>query len=162
MYAIIKTGGKQYKVSKGDRIRVECLTGESDSTVNFDKVLLLREEDQLAVGTPYLEDVVVSGKLLQSAKDDKIKVVKFKKRKRYTRCKGHRQAFSEVEIVAIKRAAAETEAATDAAPATETTAAAETAAATDAAAAETAAAAEAAAVTETKQSTKTEDMNHGT
>ena len=105
MYAIIKTGGKQYKVSKGDHIQVEKV--DADDTVNFDKVLMLNDEGQVEIGQPYLENAVVSGKVVSVGRKDKIKVVKFKRRKRYTRSLGHRQAFSEVEITDIKKVAGE-------------------------------------------------------
>lgn len=106
MYAIIKTGGKQYKVSKGDYIQIESLNVAVDSTVNFDKVLMLNNDGTVNIGTPYLEDTVVSGKVVREAKKDKIKVVKFKRRKCYTRIAGHRQAFSEIEITDIKTSGA--------------------------------------------------------
>ncbi len=103
MYAIIQTGGKQYKVSKGDSIEVELLPADVDSKVNFDKVLMLNDEGRVEIGAPYLENAQVSGKVVRSAKKDKIKVVKFRRRKRYTRTAGHRQSFSEIEITDIQR-----------------------------------------------------------
>ena len=102
MYAIIQTGGKQYKVSKGDNIQVELLPDDIDSKVNFDKVLMLNDEGRVEIGTPYLENVQVFGKVVSSGKRDKIKVVKFKRRKRYARTAGHRQSFSEIEITDIQ------------------------------------------------------------
>ena len=102
MYAIIKTGGKQYKVSKGDNIKIESLDVAIDSTVNFDQVLMLNDAGKVTLGTPYLKDTVVCGKVVQSGKHDKIKIIKFKRRKCYTRTKGHRQTFSEIEITDIK------------------------------------------------------------
>ena len=102
MYAIIQTGGKQYKVSKGDNIQVELLPDDIDSKVNFDKVLMLNDEGRVEIGTPYLENVQVFGKVVSLGKKDKIKVVKFKRRKRYARTAGHRQSFSEIEITDIQ------------------------------------------------------------
>ena len=102
MYAIIQTGGKQYKVSKGDNIQVELLPDDIDSKVNFDKVLMLNDEGRVEIGTPYLENARVFGKVVSSGKKDKIKVVKFKRRKRYARTAGHRQSFSEIEITDIQ------------------------------------------------------------
>ena len=102
MYAIIQTGGKQYKVSKGDNIQVELLPDDIDSKVNFDKVLMLNDDGRIEIGTPYLENVQVFGKVVSSGKKDKIKVVKFKRRKRYARTAGHRQSFSEIEITDIQ------------------------------------------------------------
>ena len=107
MYAIIKTGGKQYKVSKGDNIQVEKLDTNIDGTVNFNKVLMLNDKGSVEVGAPYLENTVVSGKVVRCGKRDKIKVVKFRRRKRYTRKIGHRQMFSEIEITDIKRTSGE-------------------------------------------------------
>lgn len=105
MYAIIKTGGKQYKVSEGAYIQVEKLEADVDDTVNFDKVLMLNDNGQIEVGTPYLENATVSGKVVRASKKEKIKVVKFKRRKRYMRSTGHRQSFSEIEITDIKKQA---------------------------------------------------------
>ena len=102
MYAIIQTGGKQYKVSKGDNIQVELLPADDNGKVNFDKVLMLNDENHVEIGTPYLENAQVFGKVVRSAKKDKIKVVKFRRRKRYTRTAGHRQSFSEIEITDIQ------------------------------------------------------------
>ena len=103
MYAIIQTGGKQYKVSKGDNIQVELLPADIDSKVSFDKVLMLNDEGRLEIGTPYLENAQVLGKVVRLGQKDKIKVVKFRRRKRYTRTAGHRQLFSEIEITDIQR-----------------------------------------------------------
>ena len=103
MYAIIQTGGKQYKVSKGDNIQVELLPNDVDSKVSFDKVLMLNDEGRLEIGTPYLENAKVFGKVVRLGQKDKIKVVKFRRRKRYTRTAGHRQLFSEIEITDIQR-----------------------------------------------------------
>ena len=117
MYAIIQTGGKQYKVSKGDNIQVELLPADDNGKVNFDKVLMLNDENHVEIGTPYLENAQVLGKVVRSAKKDKIKVVKFRRRKRYTRTAGHRQSFSEIEITDIQRSS---EQAKDAMKSTET------------------------------------------
>ena len=101
MYAIIKTGGKQYKVSKGDNIRVEAFDADVDSTVQFDKVLMLNDGGKIKIGTPYIEQATVSGKILGYGRGEKIKVLKFKRRKRYMRRSGHRQSFAEVEITEV-------------------------------------------------------------
>ena len=102
MYAIIQTGGKQYKVSKGDNIQVELLPADIDSKVSFDKVLMLNDEGHVEIGTPYLENAQVFGKVVRLGQKDKIKVVKFRRRKRYTRTAGHRQLFSQIEITDIQ------------------------------------------------------------
>ena len=102
MYAIIQTGGKQYKVAKGDKIQVELLPADLDSTVSFDKVLMLNNEGHVEIGMPYLENAQVFGKVVNLGHKDKIKVVKFRRRKRYTRTAGHRQLFSQIEITDIQ------------------------------------------------------------
>ena len=102
MYAIIQTGGKQYKVAKGDKIQVELLPADLDSTVSFDKVLMLNNEGHVEIGMPYLENAQVFGKVVNLGQKDKIKVVKFRRRKRYTRTAGHRQLFSQIEITDIQ------------------------------------------------------------
>ena len=101
MYAVIKTGGKQYRVREGDTLRVEKLAAEAGGTVQFDQVLMVGEGDDVKVGTPYLSGSAVSATVISQGRADKIKVVKFKRRKNYLRQNGHRQAFTEVEITKI-------------------------------------------------------------
>ncbi len=100
MYAIFRTGGKQYKVSPGDRIRVERLPGEPGSSVDFHHVVAVRKES-LSVGTPILAHTKVVGIILQNARTRKIRVLKYKRKKQYRRTTGHRQPFSEVLIKEI-------------------------------------------------------------
>ena len=102
MFAVIKTGGKQYRVQVGDVIYVEKMNAEVDSTVNFD-VLLCGEGDQVTVGTPAVEGAKVEGKVLAQGKGDKIVVFKFKAKKGYRRTNGHRQPFTKVEITNISK-----------------------------------------------------------
>jgi len=102
MFAVIKTGGKQYRVQVGDVIYVEKMNAEVDSTVNFD-VLLCGEGDQVTVGTPVVEGAKVEGKVLAQGKGDKIVVFKFKAKKGYRRTNGHRQPFTKVEITNISK-----------------------------------------------------------
>ena len=102
MFAVIKTGGKQYRVQVGDVIYVEKMNAEVDSTVNFD-VLLCGEGDQVTVGTPVVEGAKVEGKVLAQGKGDKIVVFKFKAKKGYRRTNGHRQPFTKVEITKISK-----------------------------------------------------------
>jgi large subunit ribosomal protein L21 len=119
MYAVIKTGGKQYRVREGDTLRVEKLAAEAGAKVQFDQVLMVGEGDDVKVGTPYVSGTQVSATVVSQGRGDKIKVVKFKRRKNYLRQKGHRQAFTEVEITKIgaaSRPAAKTEAKPAAAP----------------------------------------------
>ena len=101
MYAVIKTGGKQYRVQEGDTLRVEKLAAEAGAKIQFDQVLMVGEGADVTVGTPFLSGAQVSATVLAQGRGDKIKVVKFKRRKNYLRQKGHRQAYTEVEITKI-------------------------------------------------------------
>ena len=98
MYAVIKTGGKQYRVREGDTLRIEKLTAETGAKVQFDQVLMVGEGDDVKLGTPYVSGTQVSATVIAQGRADKIKVVKFKRRKNYLRQKGHRQDYTEVEI----------------------------------------------------------------
>jgi large subunit ribosomal protein L21 len=97
MYAIIQTGGKEYKVSPGDVIRVEKLPGVTGSRVEFNRVFAIRKES-LNLGSPLVADAKVTGKILRNARSSKVRVLKYKRKKQYRRTGGHRQAFSEVLI----------------------------------------------------------------
>ena len=97
MYAIVKTGGKQYKVSPGDVIRVEKLPGEAGASVNFNHVMAVRKE-RLTTGTPLIENARVTGLIVRNGRGAKIRVLKYKRKKAYRRTAGHRQDFSEVLI----------------------------------------------------------------
>lgn len=97
MYAIIATGGKQYKVSLGDKVRVEKLEVEVGSTVAFDKVLLVSADD-VTVGSPVVEGAVVEGEVTAQGKDKKVIVYKYKPKTGYHKKNGHRQMFTEVVI----------------------------------------------------------------
>ena len=101
IYAIIATSGRQYKVSPGDVIEVDKRTDAEGETVTFDKVLLRRDGGKLDIGTPYVHDGAVSGKIIGHDRARKIEVTKFKRRKRYLRRLGHRQPFTTVEITSI-------------------------------------------------------------
>ena len=100
--AVIKTGGKQYIVSPGKKIKVEKLLKEEGSEVEFSEVLLLEDEKGLTIGAPFIEGAKVKGKLLQHGKGEKLVIFKFKAKKRERRKKGHRQPYSEVEITSIE------------------------------------------------------------
>lgn len=97
MYAIFRTGGKEYKVSPGDIIRVERLPGEAGAGVEFNHVCAVRKE-ALSVGTPLVENARVRGVILRNARAPRVRVLKYKRKKQYRRTTGHRQAFSEVLI----------------------------------------------------------------
>lgn len=100
MYAIIATGGKQYRVSEGDVIYIEKIDAQVDSTVSFD-VLLVGNEGDVKVGTPVVEGVKVEGKVVGQVRGDKIVVFKYKAKKNYRRKQGHRQPYTKVEITKI-------------------------------------------------------------
>jgi len=100
MLAIIRTGGKQYKVSEGQKVKVEKLEKEIGETVSFE-VLLVGDEKSVQVGTPVLEKALVEGKVIAQDRHDKVKGIKHKPKKRYLVRFGHRQAYTEVEITKI-------------------------------------------------------------
>lgn len=100
MYAVIKTGGKQYKVQIGDSLYVEKLNLEDGATVEFDTVLFANDDD-IRVGAPVVEGVKVAGKIVRQAKGKKITIFKIKSKKNYRRKQGHRQPYTQVEITAI-------------------------------------------------------------
>lgn len=100
--AVIETGGKQYKVAVGDKINIEKLENKVGSSVVFDKVLLVVDGENVEVGAPYVKNVKVEGKLLETYKDDKKIVFKYRSKTRRRKKKGHRQEMTEVEITAIK------------------------------------------------------------
>lgn len=101
MYAIIETGGKQYRVSEGDVIKVEKLSADEGDIINIDKVLAISEGDELKVGTPILENAKVEATVVRHGKDKKIIVFKYKPKKNYRRKRGHRQPFTEIRIEKI-------------------------------------------------------------
>jgi large subunit ribosomal protein L21 len=101
MLAIIKTGGKQYKVKVGDKVKIEKLEDAVGSTVVFSEVLFVGDEKEIKVGTPFLKGAVVEGKILRTEQGDKVTGIKFKAKKRYKVKFGHRQIFTEVEITKI-------------------------------------------------------------
>ena len=100
MYAVIETGGKQYRVTQGDVIYVEKLDREPNSKVSFD-VLMLGSEDGVEVGTPLLVGAKVEGTVLSQVKGEKIIIYKYKSKKNYRRKAGHRQNYTKVEITAV-------------------------------------------------------------
>jgi len=102
MLAVIKTGGKQYKVSEGDKIKIEKLENKEGENIVFSEVLLLENGKEILIGTPFLKDAKVKAKVLQQGKNEKVIIFKYKPKKRYKVKKGHRQPFTEVEITEIK------------------------------------------------------------
>lgn len=104
MFAVIETGGKQYKVSEGDLIKIEKLAGkhEEGSKITFDKVLLVDDGKATTVGTPHIKGAKVTATLTEEGRDKKITVIRFKSKSRYFKKKGHRQPYCKVKIESIK------------------------------------------------------------
>jgi large subunit ribosomal protein L21 len=100
MYAVFRTGGKEYRVSPGDVVRVEKLAGEAGAGVEFNHVLAVRKQ-HLTVGAPLVENARVTGVIVRNARAPKVRVLKYKRKKQYRRTAGHRQLFSEVLIKEI-------------------------------------------------------------
>ncbi len=101
MLAIIKTGGKQYKVSPGKKIKIEKIEGEDGKEIVFDKVLLLEKNKKVEIGNPFVKNAKVTGKIVSQGKNKKVIVFKYKPKTRYKVKRGHRQPFTEVEIKTI-------------------------------------------------------------
>jgi len=102
MYAVVNSGGKQYKIQQGQVLRVEKITGDVGNPVTFDRVLMFSDGENISIGQPALEDVAVEGHIVEQGKAKKIIVFKYKRRKRYRRTRGHRQEFTAVLIDSIK------------------------------------------------------------
>jgi len=121
MYAVFRSGGKQYRASEGDRVRVERLDASEGDAVEFDQVLMVGDGAEVRLGSPLVEDSRVRGVVTAQARGKKIVVTKFKRRKNYKRMMGHRQHFTEVEITSIgpEAEASEVEASEVAAPVAE-------------------------------------------
>lgn len=101
MYAIVSTGGKQYKVREGEILRIEKIPGEVGSPVSFDQVLMVGDGESVSIGRPSLEGAAVTARIVEQGKANKLIVFKYKRRKRYRRKQGHRQSFTAVKIDAI-------------------------------------------------------------
>jgi len=101
MIVVIRTGGKQYLVSPGQKIKIEKLDKKEGSEITFKEVLLLEKGNKLEIGTPLVKGVKVIGKVLKQGKGKKVIIFKYKAKKRYKVKKGHRQPYSEIEIVKI-------------------------------------------------------------
>jgi len=101
MYAVVNSGGKQYKVQKGEVLRVEKLSGDVGSSVTFDRVLMFSDGESVSIGQPLLDGVSVEGHIVEQGKAKKIIVFKYKRRKRFRRKKGHRQEFTAILIDSI-------------------------------------------------------------
>jgi large subunit ribosomal protein L21 len=108
MYAVFRTGGKQYRAAKGDVLRLEKIEADEGSSIDFDNVLLIGDGSDIRVGNPILSGTLVSAKVLRQGKSRKVPVVKFKRRQNYLRQGSHRQFFTEVEITGISASGAKT------------------------------------------------------
>ena len=101
MYAVIVTGGKQYRVTEGETLRVELLSADADSEIRFENVLMVGEGEQVKIGAPYVDGASVTATIKAHGKGDKVMIQNFKRRQGYRRLKGHRQQFTEVQITGI-------------------------------------------------------------
>lgn len=101
MIAIIQTGGKQYKVSAGQKLKISKIEGDNSAILNFDKVLLLADGENVKIGVPYVAGAKVEAKILRQARERKKIVFRYRQKTRETKKKGHRQHFTEVEILRI-------------------------------------------------------------
>lgn len=101
MYAVIKTGGKQYRVEEGQTIRVEKLNADEGSTVELDEVLMVANGDDIKIGAPYVENGKVSVNIVEHGRGDKIRIIKFNRRKHFRKQMGHRQAYTAIKITGI-------------------------------------------------------------
>jgi large subunit ribosomal protein L21 len=104
VYAVFRTGGKQYRAQQGERVRIERLEAAVGDSIAFDEVLLVGEGGALKVGKPLVAGGKVEGKVVGQGRADKVMIIKFRRRKHYRRMKGHRQSFTDVEITSISGA----------------------------------------------------------
>jgi len=103
MFAVIESGGKQHRVQEGDVLRLEKLDAEAGASVNFDRVMLIGEGDEVTIGTPVVEGGSVTAEVVSHGRHDKVTVIKFKRRKDYDKKQGHRQHYTEVRVTGISR-----------------------------------------------------------
>jgi large subunit ribosomal protein L21 len=106
MYAVIKTGGKQYKVAAGEKLKIEKLVGDVGSKVVIDKVLMINDGENTTIGAPLVAGATVSATVLSHGRGDKVMIFKFRRRKHYRKTQGHRQSFTEIQIGEILAAGA--------------------------------------------------------
>ena len=102
MYAVIRSGGKQYRVSQGGSVRVEKLSGEVGSTITLDDVLMIGGEGDVKIGTPTVDGAAITGTIVAQGRGPKLRVFKMKRRKGYRRTHGHRQDYTEIRVDEIK------------------------------------------------------------
>lgn len=101
MYAVIKTGGKQYRVSAGEKLKIERIAGDVGQEIVLDQVLLVADGDALKMGAPLVVGAQVKAKVLKHGRGDKVRIFKLNRRKHYRRSQGHRQNYTEIEILGI-------------------------------------------------------------
>lgn len=101
MYAVIMTGGKQYRVSQGDKVRVEKLNAAEGESIELDKVLMVVDGDDIRIGAPVLDGGKVTAEVKAHGRGDKVEIIKFRRRKHHMKRQGHRQAYTELEITGI-------------------------------------------------------------
>lgn len=104
MYAVIHTGGKQYRVAQGSRLRVEKIAADANTTIELDQVLMVASGEQIAVGTPYIEGGKVTATIKEHGRAKKVKIIKFKRRKHHMKHQGHRQSYTLLEVTGINAA----------------------------------------------------------
>lgn len=101
MYAVIQTGGKQYRVSEGDKVRVEKLDVEAGDSVELDRVLMIADGDNVQIGTPFVDGGRVTASVEAHGRGDKVKIIKFRRRKHHMKRQGHRQWYTELRVTGI-------------------------------------------------------------
>jgi len=101
MYAVVKTGGKQYRVSQGDRLKVESIEAEAGSTVSLNDVLMVGSDESTTVGSPIVANASVSATVVSHGRGDKVNIIKFRRRKHHRKQAGHRQNYTELQITGI-------------------------------------------------------------
>ncbi len=102
MYAVIATGGKQYRVTEGDTLKVEKIAGEEGSEIELDQVLMVADGDKIQVGTPVLDKGAVTARIKSHGRGKKVEIIKFRRRKHHRKQMGHRQDYTEIEVTKIK------------------------------------------------------------
>lgn len=101
MYAVIKTGGKQYRVAQGETLKIEVVAGDVGSAIVLDKVLMIGDADKVSVGQPLLAGATVAATIISTGRADKVKIFKMRRRKHYQKHQGHRQNYTEIRIDGI-------------------------------------------------------------
>lgn len=103
MYAVIKTGGKQYTVKEGDVLKIEMLPGDVGKIIEFTDVLMLADGDTVTCGTPFVAKALVKAEVMDHGRHKKVKIIKFRRRKHHMKQMGHRQYYSQIKITAISK-----------------------------------------------------------